>query len=153
MAISRLFGCSVGLPVQKSPLDMTQFPPWMQVYGNGPPGKMLSQIAWKSSSTRCPFWCPLYMQSGYDVRFNTYQAPLINPVIIFFRQLKTYLHVLVNIMIDQSSCSSWNFWMRWTKYASLTFSGVRMNLWSSSSTVRTLWERAIPHKNNIRPLS
>jgi len=74
------------------------------------------------------------MQSGYDVKLNTssrdlpYQAPLINPVDDFFLQLKTYLHVLVNIMIDQSSCSSWNFWMRLIKYASLTFSGVRINL-------------------------
>lgn len=50
----------------------------------------------------------------------------------------SYLHVLVKMMMDQSSCSSVNFWIRWTRYASFTFSGVRMYLWSSSSTVRVL---------------
>lgn len=27
----------------------------------------------------------------------------------------THLHVLVKMMMDQSSCSSWKFWIRWTR--------------------------------------
>lgn len=35
----------------------------------------------------------------------------------------THLQVLVKIIIDQSSCSSWKVWTKWTRYASLTASG------------------------------